>query len=270
MASPPSALRPGEAMPDALTAQLLLSLYYGAQYPPGFMERWIQIHGLAIDLEMPCMVIRAWTGQEEVPLKEGWIASADSAVRWFSFAGREEWIAMGLCSRPCTQARCMAMAQAFLAAVQEAPHAPGRFPGDRRILFYPSVHALSKLPDPGIQLEERAVAHPAINRAMTYLHTAYASDFALSDLSRHCGMTESYLCKLFKQNTGITLTEYLCRLRMEKAKALLREGQYRVCQIGPMVGYKNPAYFHRLFKQRERLTPIEYRMRERYASANSE
>lgn len=267
MASLPLALHSGETMPDAMTAQLLLSLYYGAQYPPGFLEHWIRSQGLPIDLEMPCMVIRARAGQETLPLEMGWAASPDNAVRWLTFTSREQWVAVGVCTRPCTQARCMALVQAFLASVQEMPHTRGRSLGGRRILLYPNIHALSKPPNREAQLEERVAAHPAISRAICYLHTAYASDCALSDLARHCGMTDSYLCKLFKQNTGMTLTEYLCELRLEKAKALLREDRYRVCEIGPMVGYKNAAYFHRLFRQREQLTPMEYRRRERYASA---
>ena len=71
----------------------------------------------------------------------------------------------------------------------------------------------------------------------------------------------SYLSRLFKQEVGETLTEYLLRIRIEKAAALLKTGRYKVGEIAEMVGYSASSYFSIMFKKYTGFSPREYSQR---------
>jgi two-component system response regulator YesN len=84
-----------------------------------------------------------------------------------------------------------------------------------------------------------------------------------ADLNMLAGMvflTPSYLSKLFKQETGLTLTDYVIEIRIRKAKQLLKNApDLKVHEIGTEVGYPDPAYFNKLFKKVVGVTPNEYK-----------
>jgi YesN/AraC family two-component response regulator len=75
----------------------------------------------------------------------------------------------------------------------------------------------------------------------------YGKDICLDDLAKILPFSRNYLNHVFKLNTGETFTNFLIRVRMEKAKALLLEGRYYIYEIAGMVGYKNIPYFSYIF-----------------------
>jgi two-component system response regulator YesN len=77
----------------------------------------------------------------------------------------------------------------------------------------------------------------------------YGKNICLEDLAKKLPFSRNYLNHVFKLNTGETFTNFLIRVRMEKAKALLREGRYYVYEIAEMVGYKNIPYFSYIFRR---------------------
>jgi two-component system response regulator YesN len=70
-----------------------------------------------------------------------------------------------------------------------------------------------------------------------------------------------YLSRLFKQDTGETLSEYLLRIKVEKAASLLKEGRYKIGDIAGMVGYSASSYFSIAFKKYTGCSPREYSQR---------
>jgi len=73
-------------------------------------------------------------------------------------------------------------------------------------------------------------------------------------------LTPSYLSRLFKQETGVTITDYLINVRIEQAKNLLRSRpDLKTYEVGEQVGYPDSAYFTKLFKRIVGMTPNEYR-----------
>lgn len=72
-------------------------------------------------------------------------------------------------------------------------------------------------------------------------------------------MNASYLSRVFKQETGENFVSFLTRLRMEKAKSLLRDRNIKVYEVAERVGYPNTAYFSKLFKKLSGMSPEEYR-----------
>jgi AraC-like DNA-binding protein len=72
-------------------------------------------------------------------------------------------------------------------------------------------------------------------------------------------MSSYYFCKTFKKVTGLNFTNYLARLRIEKAKELLLNPNARVSEIVFEVGFRSITHFNRIFKRHVGKSPTEYR-----------
>ncbi len=99
---------------------------------------------------------------------------------------------------------------------------------------------------------------PLIRRIIDYIQQNYADDISLNSVAKCFHLNKSYLCQLFKQQTGENFNNYLMALRIEKAKELLREPEHNVYSAGIGVGYSNPSYFGQVFKNAVGMTPSEY------------
>ncbi len=81
----------------------------------------------------------------------------------------------------------------------------------------------------------------------------------VSELASEVGFTENYLSILFKKETGETLTDYMTRIRMKKARELLKNPENKIYEVSEKVGYSDPNHFSRSFKQLEGMYPTEFR-----------
>jgi AraC-like DNA-binding protein len=81
----------------------------------------------------------------------------------------------------------------------------------------------------------------------------------LEDLVRITGFSAQHLNRVLRQELGVTPLQYLTRMRLERAAEALREGRLTVRGIAQQVGYEDPYYFSRLFKQRYGRSPSQYR-----------
>ena len=81
----------------------------------------------------------------------------------------------------------------------------------------------------------------------------------LPELAREVGMSSSQLCKRFKKETGLTLSEYRLRRRIELAKTLLLNQQSRVCEAAFAAGFGSLPHFNRAFRRLVGCAPSEYR-----------
>ncbi len=88
----------------------------------------------------------------------------------------------------------------------------------------------------------------------------YDQPAELGHLASMVYLTPSYLSKLFKHETGLTITDYLIEIRIRKAKQLLMQSaELKIHEVGSEVGYPDPAYFNKLFKRIVGVTPNEYK-----------
>ncbi|MEK5060543.1 DNA-binding response regulator [Paenibacillus sp. FSL H7-0326] len=92
-----------------------------------------------------------------------------------------------------------------------------------------------------------------------FINDRLSEDVSLQAISDHIGMHPAYLSMLFKSQTGENLSEYIIRLKMEKAAMLLKHTNERIYQICASLGYQNPPYLIKLFKKYYGVTPQEYR-----------
>ena len=95
--------------------------------------------------------------------------------------------------------------------------------------------------------------------AKRYVEEHYMENITLEDLGEYLGFNPSYFSTLFKKETGTSFVEYLSRVRMEKAKELLKETDLKIQDICLMVGYNDVRYFRKLFARSTGLSPNEYR-----------
>jgi AraC-like DNA-binding protein len=98
-----------------------------------------------------------------------------------------------------------------------------------------------------------------ITRARNFIGDQYREILSLDVVARHAGMSAFYFCKTFKKNTGMHYTMYLSRVRVEEAKKLLVNLNYRICEVGYEVGFQSLSHFNRAFRRIAGETPTEYR-----------
>lgn len=111
--------------------------------------------------------------------------------------------------------------------------------------------------------EEEVFVSPSYYEAIIYRITHYLEEHyreaTLEDAARQVHLSSSYLSRLFKEKVGMNFSDYLMKLRMEKAKELLGDISYKQYEIAYRVGYDNPKNFSRAFKTYYGLSPKEFR-----------
>lgn len=102
----------------------------------------------------------------------------------------------------------------------------------------------------------------SLRRITEFMEAHLDENFRLDELAREAGMSKFYFCRLFHKTTGMSPSQYFIRLRMEKARRLLRETSQSIIQIGLEVGYSSPSHFAQIFQREAGMPPSEYRRRE--------
>lgn len=102
-----------------------------------------------------------------------------------------------------------------------------------------------------------------LNAAIRYIHENYHKPLDLAMVSNHVSLNYAYFSNLFKKNVGKGFTEYLRDVRMDKARKLLIETDYKISEIAAMVGYESYKSFTRVFRDVMGMQPTEYRQRMR-------
>lgn len=107
-----------------------------------------------------------------------------------------------------------------------------------------------------------AAADRRIARIKEYVLAHHADpDLLVETVAAGVGLSESYLCTLFKQACGVTVKDHLTRVRIEKAKELLRETADKLQAVALQVGFRDANYFSTVFKREVGITPREWRER---------
>jgi two-component system, response regulator YesN len=100
-----------------------------------------------------------------------------------------------------------------------------------------------------------------VTGVINYIHNYFQDDISLSSTASHLHVNKNYLCDLFKQQTGENFSDFLVKVRLEKAKEILKLGNTSVSSVGEKVGYPNSSYFIQLFKKNTGMTPLEFSRR---------
>ncbi len=87
----------------------------------------------------------------------------------------------------------------------------------------------------------------------------FASIACVAEVARHTGVSEDYLRHLFQRLEGISMTQYLARLRLDRAKDLLRHSRLSLKEIASQCGFKTDRYFCTRFLAYTGLSPLAFR-----------
>src|SRR5699024_7990423 len=98
-----------------------------------------------------------------------------------------------------------------------------------------------------------------VSRIKRYTQENYAEELSMTELATHFNYSHSYLGKKFRSDTGKSYHTYLNEIRIEEAKILLKESSFYIYEISERVGFSNPDYFHKKFKEKVGQSPKQYR-----------
>ena len=101
--------------------------------------------------------------------------------------------------------------------------------------------------------------HPKIQLALKIIHDNYFRPFNKGLLLDRLQISSEYLSRLFRRDCGMTIPQYIGRLRVEKAKALLVNTSISTGKIAGMIGFQNANYFYILFRELTGSSPGELR-----------
>lgn len=105
---------------------------------------------------------------------------------------------------------------------------------------------------------KEAISNRYVVQALQFLKTHYSEDITVSTVADYLEVSDSYLSRIFKKETGYTFTNYLMYYRMVAACAMLKDCRVRVYEVADKVGYLDKAYFSTLFKKTVGVSPSEY------------
>ena len=101
---------------------------------------------------------------------------------------------------------------------------------------------------------------PYLEALLRQLERTYAGEVSLDELARQCGVSKYYLSRQFRQYTGVTPQDCRTRMRLNRAKELLRFTDMPVGEIAFACGFRDVSHFIRVFRKREDgVTPLVYR-----------
>jgi len=112
-----------------------------------------------------------------------------------------------------------------------------------------------------LMVEEESSEAPSIGKARAFILERHADEIGLGDVARSVNMSAYYFCKSFRRSTGLTFTDYLARVRVEKVKNLLLNPNKRVSEAAYEAGFQSLSQFNRVFRRVAGESPSDHRDR---------
>jgi AraC-like DNA-binding protein len=110
-----------------------------------------------------------------------------------------------------------------------------------------------------IEIEDQETEPKLISKAKRYIQGRYSERISLDEAAQAVNASTRHFCKVFKSATGITFTDYVARVRVEKAKHLLGNPHLRVSEIAFETGFESISQFNRSFKRITGQSPTQFR-----------
>ena len=108
---------------------------------------------------------------------------------------------------------------------------------------------------------EKAGIHQSklVRKARDYILSHIGESITTEALAKELGLNRTYLCKLFSEETGLTVNQYVTQIKMEEAKRLIDVTKKTFAEIAEYLGYSSQSHFQKTFKKVWSMTPGEYR-----------
>lgn len=109
------------------------------------------------------------------------------------------------------------------------------------------------------EYDSNAIKLRRLNDVLLYIEEHYCEKISTSFLAEYCFLSEYYFCHFFKKETGLTVIQYIKRLRVQKSINLLRNTTMSITEIAAHVGFNDINYYCRVFKKIMGTTPKSVR-----------
>lgn len=100
-----------------------------------------------------------------------------------------------------------------------------------------------------------------LSALLDYIKQHFTEDLTTEQLAEQFSYSKAHLCRKFKKNFGLPITDYIHTCRIEYAQHLIKEDKMELTEIATKCGYNSYSYFSRKFRQMSVVTPIEWRSR---------
>ena len=100
--------------------------------------------------------------------------------------------------------------------------------------------------------------HQEVIELIDYINLNYTQKLSLKKLAEQVYLNKSYICRIFKEDTGTNIINYINSVRMEHAAEMLKNGNSSPRDICDAVGIDTPSYFYRLFKSHFGVSPSQF------------
>ena len=127
-----------------------------------------------------------------------------------------------------------------------------------QILIYRN-HVIEELAKRVREQKEKSHTSSYTERCKDYIYGHYREKIYLDDIADTLGISSSYLSRLFKKETGISMQDFINDVRVEKAVNLLVYSEESLAKIAEYVNFPTQSYFGKIFKQKLKMTPKQYR-----------
>jgi len=101
--------------------------------------------------------------------------------------------------------------------------------------------------------------NPIIRKVLTYINENLQGDISLKHMGYEFNINSNYLGQIFRKETGESYTNYVNDIRVQTARKMLEESLKPAADIAAAVGFLDPNYFYRVFREKMNCTPTEYR-----------
>jgi len=103
----------------------------------------------------------------------------------------------------------------------------------------------------------------AVEEALAFMRENFTHSVGLAEVAEAVHVSAPHLSRLFRRETGRTLTDYLQALRISRAREQLAETDDGILTVALACGFQTPEHFFRTFKKRMKITPRAYRLAQR-------
>lgn len=97
-----------------------------------------------------------------------------------------------------------------------------------------------------------------VEKIIEYMHQNINSKITLTELSEMVQLSPTYLSRTFKDTTGYSVIEFFNKIKIDKAKELIIEGNKKIKEVAQTLGFADEFYFSRIFKKIEGISPSEF------------
>jgi two-component system response regulator YesN len=110
-------------------------------------------------------------------------------------------------------------------------------------------------------IKEYRISHSkcVMKKAMEYIDENYYKKISLEDIANYINLSKHYVSYLFKKETGINISSYINEIRIEKAKQMIVQREYKIKEIFEKIGFSDQQYFSKAFKKTTGMTVTQYR-----------